>query len=112
MDKVPAWGFLVIGWLAGMGLKYLWEVLRLPGYGIKLFQLPTTSHTNFVGADDLGLWILAFLIMAAGRGDRETIGFGLGFLLGVLTSKLFEIYDTNPAGIITPASFAPFPPPP
>jgi hypothetical protein len=111
MDKVPAPGWLVIGWLTGMGLKYLWEVLRLPGYGIKLFNLPATSHPNTIGADDLALWLIGVLIIVANRKDRFTVLFGVGFIAGLLTSKLFEVYDTTPAGIITPASFALLPPP-
>lgn len=111
MDKVPPAGFLLIGWLTGMGLKYLWEVLRLPGYGIKIFQLPSTSHTNYLGADDLALLILGVAIILVAKRDRETIAFGLGLLLGIGTSKAFEVFDTTAAGIITPASFAPFPAP-
>jgi hypothetical protein len=112
MDRVPGGGFYLIGVFVGLGLKYLWEVLRLPGYGIKLFILPKTSHDNSVGADDLLLWLLALAVaFYGGTRDKKTLLFGLGVLTGLLISKLFEIYDTTPAGIITPASFAPFPPP-
>jgi hypothetical protein len=114
MDKVPAWGFLVIGWLAGMGLKFVWEVLRLPGYGVKLFKIASNvaGHDTYFAADDTLLVLIGFAVIVIGRKDRETAMFGVGLLLGIITLKAMEMFDATPAGIITPASFAPFPPPP
>lgn len=106
MDKVPPSGFLLIGVLAGIGANYLWEIFRLPGYGIKITDLPASSHPNALGLDDVLLMLVGFLIMIAGRKDRKTMMFGLGWIIGVVLTKFFEFADTNATGLITPGSFA------
>lgn len=112
MDKVPNALWLLIGVLAGMGWKYLTNALRIPPYGVQLIRItpgagqggPANTHEVWLGLDD-AIWLaLGVGIIALAKKDKSTISFGVGFILGILLVKLFEVYQNPPS--ISPVSFA------
>jgi hypothetical protein len=96
----------LIGILAAMGANYLWEIFKLPGYDMRVFNLPTTTHPTSFGADDLLLIGIGAIIIILGRKNREIALFGIGWIFGIVLTKILEMENTNTAGLITPGSFA------
>lgn len=83
-----------LGILTGMGLKYLWESFKGPGYGQALFAIPTSpgQPTTFFGADDAAVSGVGAVIAAIGYKKRDAIvsGLGAGTVIGVFANKLLE----------------------
>lgn len=99
----------VFGLFAAMGANYVWEVLRIPPYGYRAFRLTTgtefpNAHEVWLGFDDLLLFGIGVVIILAGRKHKELISFGLGWIIGIGLTKVFEVFQNPPS--ISPASFA------
>jgi hypothetical protein len=99
-------GMFLVGILAAFGMNYLWEIFKLPGYDVRVLQLPQGSHPTYLGADDVLLLAIGFIFLIGGRKNRELIAFGLGWIVGIIVTKVFEYANTNTTGLITPGSFA------
>lgn len=98
-----------IGLFAGLGLKYLWEVFRLPGYGVIAYNQPIGTNPSgvplYVGVDDIaGVAIGGGVAVVGRRANNATLsGMGVGTAVGVLLNKALEAQG---AGII-PIACAP-----
>ena len=103
-----------VGVLSGLGTDYLWSTLKLPGYGQIAFPigLRNDGESLDMGVDDLieigiGGAVTAYGVYrkAKKKNGTNTIVGGLGFIGGVLLTKVFEKYGAG----VTPIAVAEVP---
>ena len=85
------------GLLEGIGANYIWEALKLPGYGIGvpgLEQIQGPGGIFGVGVDDVIIASAggAYAVYGWKKKDKRKIAQGVGITLGLLLTKVFEAY--------------------
>lgn len=84
------------GVFTGIGVNYLWEALRLPGYGVDVGIPPIQGPVNLVGigVDDIIIAATGATISVYGwRTDsKEMIFLGAGIVGGLALTKVLEAY--------------------
>ncbi len=88
-----------VGVLAGMGTNYVWSALKLPGYGKVAFQIGTRQDGEplHMGWDDVIELVLGGTTIGVGYWKKRgnVIAGGVGFIGGVLVTKLFEAFGAG-----------------
>jgi len=104
---VPLVFGLTEGTFVGFGVNYLWEVFRLPGYGVEVVPI---GDGQYLGADDLAEIAIGGVIAIAGSGiipkttrNYHYVGLGTGIIAGTLLTKLFERKGSG----VLPITFGP-----
>ncbi len=84
---------LGVGVLSGLGLKYIWEAAKGPGYGSILFKVSDANNGTYFGVDDaIGAGIGgAIALVGARKKDSMLTGVGTGTALGIVANKLLEV---------------------
>src|SRR5271157_1397236 len=105
---------IIAGLLSALAINWLWGIMRLPGYNYRVFKIyggqgqggVTGTAEDWMGADNLALILVGVAMVIAGR--KSGLGaFGMGWILGIVILKLgLELFNTNPAGLTNPASYA------
>jgi hypothetical protein len=86
----------------GLVLNSVWERLRLPGYGVKVFQIspgtggPTPPCEVWMGADDLAQLGIGGTVGAGGLIARSSVTswLGGGMVTASLARKIYEVYQS------------------
>lgn len=96
-----------VGVLAGMGTDYIWSALKLPGYGQIAFNIGKRQDGQplDMGYDDLIELGMGGIVTVYGcwkKRGNVTAG-GVGFIGGVLITKLLEAYGAGVTPVQPPA---------
>lgn len=89
----------------GLGLNYVWEALKLPGYGIGVIEgIQGPVGVVGLGADDLIELAIGGLVAAYGYKTKNTkrMAQGAGIMTGIGVTKLFEAYGFGSVAGYTP----------
>jgi len=105
---------VIAGILSALAVSWLWQLFQLPGDNIRVFRIYggqgqgglNGTAEDWLGADNLGLLLVGFAMVIAGRKHTDLQAYGIGWIIGIMVLKLgLELFNTNPAGIINPGAY-------